>query len=377
MKSVGGFAKVLVFAVGAAVPFAAIASAQSGAAYVQWKEWCISQNGTPQGDASNPICVPNPAPVYQPPPPTYMPPPPRPVVPAGPSPQEIARRNAEAAAARKAEEDERKAALAAQQKYIKERDAAPLKGVGTGTNFFGGPKGAAPASAGIKDLKPATSAPGLDGPGASWKRLNCAAFVTSTAIGKLNDLQPDYDEFNYLAGQASNALDGGEVGVVCPQAGAMPKFSKGPDLMLERFKTLLARSRASAAALQKAQVQQKSALDNLIAAKKELAQLKGGGDAATQKEIATLVAQRQALGPSTLKPASAPPPPGAKKPKVDAAAAVAAAERALAEAQRSREVSEASQRKSKAELDKYGKVAGALEKGEPVDDLLGAAFDVK
>jgi hypothetical protein len=161
----------------------------------------------------------------------------------------------------------------------------------------------------------------------------------------------------------------------------MPKFNSKPEITQQRMETVIARSRTDAEALRTAQAQRKAALDELIEAKKKLAELRGGGDAAARQEIATLQAQRQALGPLTLKPAPAPPPPGAKpkpeKPVLDAAALVAKAERMAKEAKERGDRATQAEAATRVDLDRLGKAAGAIEKGDAKADDFLAAFDTK
>lgn len=325
---------------------------------------------------------------YTAPPQTYSPRP-APVVPSGPSPEEIARRKREADAetARQAAlaKQQAEAAAAAQRRYQQERDAAPIKNGGIGTSLFGvTPKGEAPPSAVIRDLKPATAVRDLSGKEAQWKRLNCAASITGDAVNALQQAKPDFDEFAYLAGQASSALSGDTLGVVCDAPPAMPKFNTAQDVMRQRMEALIARSRNDADTLKAAQAQRKAALDQLIDAKKRLAELQGGGDAA-QKEIVALQTERQALGSLTLKPAPAPPAPGETKPKPpkreagkpcpECEAAVAEARRLAAEAERKNKEAVEREVATKADLDRVNTAVGALEKGEAQADGLLAAFD--
>ena len=79
---------------------------------------------------------------------------------------------------------------------------------------------------GIKNLQPDQKSRDLEGPHAAWKQLHCAASIASDALAalqtSLNDPQHDMDEFKYLSGEASNALNGQHLGVECPPAPAYP-----------------------------------------------------------------------------------------------------------------------------------------------------------
>jgi hypothetical protein len=108
------------------------AVAQSGAQYKAWQDWCIGQGGTPNGDASNPVCTPGTSNTggggyVAPQEPVY----------AGPSQYELEQQTREreeaAARARHTEEQRRRVEEEAekQAQYLKERDAATatLKGI--------------------------------------------------------------------------------------------------------------------------------------------------------------------------------------------------------------------------------------------------------
>ena len=364
---------LVVLAASAAVLAPQGARAQSSSDYTAWRQWCATV-GTPSGTPSNPVCIPRPqggassgsgggSSGYSSPP-----------VYSGPSADELARQARERqrlVEARRLEETRRQAEEAdRQRRFIAERDAAAgtLKG-GTGTPFFGAGalRGAPLNSTASRDIRPAAEARDLGGAQAAWKQLNCAASLSGTAFAALRRRTgPDYDEFSYLTREATNALNGDRLGVQCPAAPAMPKFE--PSKSKIKFALLLERMKSDAADLKQAQAARKSNLDKLIEAKRKLVEL-GSPDAKAAVELAGLEKQRQSLGPLTIRPAAAPPPPiqapssmtqeeAKKSAMAEAQAAARAAQAAYDTATRGEAAKQAS-------LKRMSDVAAKLEKGEP------------
>lgn len=343
------------------------AQAQSSSDYTAWLEWCRTV-GRPSGTPSNPVCIPNPqgggssggSSGYSPP--AY----------SGPSVDELARQARE----RQRLEDKRRAeqarkeaeAAESQRRFIAERDAAAqsLKG-GTGTPFFGAGalKGGAPAGATIRDIKPAADVRDLGGAQAAWKQLNCAASLSGSAFAALTRRTgPDYDEFSYMTGQATNALNGDPLGVQCPAAPAMPKFNAAKSSI--KYLLLLERMKKDAADLKQAQSARKANLDKLIKAKRKLLEL-GGANAKATVELASLEKQRQSLGPLTVRPAAAPPPltPAMVTEEEAKKSAMAEALAAARTAKAAYEAATRSESAKEANLKRMSDIAGKIEKGDP------------
>lgn len=352
--------------------------AQSSADYTAWRNWCLTV-GTPSGTASNPVCIPRsqagnsssgsggtPSQSY-----------------GGPSADELARQARERERqeqARRQEEARRQAEQAERQRrYTADRDAAAgtMKG-GTGTPFFGAGsmKGAPPAGGAIRELKPAAKVRDLGGAQAAWKQLNCAASLSGTAFASLHRRTgPDYDEFSYMTREATNALNGDSLGVQCPASPTMPKFD--PVKSKVKYVLLLERMKTDAAELKRAQAGRRSSMDSLIEAKRKLLEL-GGADANAKVELASLEAQRQSLGPLTIKRAAAPPSltPAMvteAEAKKSAMAEALAAARAANAAYQAATLSESA---SQADLKRMNDIAGKIAKGEPAGaTLLAQIFD--
>jgi hypothetical protein len=123
-------------------------------------------------------------------------------------------------------------AAAVQLKGVSHDDLG-LKGVGGNSKNFG-LKGISPevAAANINTSGPDASARDVS---TASKQLTCAADITNHALKHVLDIvstggsQADLDEIKYLAGEASNALQGNPVGVQCASSGAL-RFEKPPDL---------------------------------------------------------------------------------------------------------------------------------------------------
>lgn len=194
--------------------------------------------------------------------------------------QEEARRRAEDERRRKAEEEARR-----QKEFIEGRDkaAASLKGTSTtGVTLKGentaafGLKGtsAAEASREIKTNAPDRSSREV---AKAWEQIHCAAELTGYAIARAKAIQAgkgtaaDLDEVRYLAGEASNALEGADLGVECSQAAPI-KFTKAPDpaLMAPRYQAILSATVSSAQKLYDLQQKRMSAEKKLEEAKQRL-----------------------------------------------------------------------------------------------------------
>jgi hypothetical protein len=95
----------------------------------------------------------------------------------------------------------------------------------------------------IKAVPPEESSRDVD---TASKRLTCAADISSYALNRVSKIvsgagrQADLDEIKYLAGEATNALEGKPLGVECNSSGAL-KFAKAPDIdkILPAYKAAL------------------------------------------------------------------------------------------------------------------------------------------
>lgn len=196
---------------------------------------------------------------------------------------EAARRAQEAAAdaerKRRAEEDRTERERLAGEKrkkeeqdaeFIRERDAtaSTLRGTAIGARASpndGGLIGSGTVDTGLRELRSGDRvARDQQGPQAAWKQLHCAAALSGYAFAALNKAMPgkptenfqhpDYQEFSYLAGQASKAMAGEALGVECGKAPPMPdlrgnaadwdRIRQNQRRMLERASKLVERVQA-------------------------------------------------------------------------------------------------------------------------------------
>lgn len=177
---------------------------------------------------------------------------------------EAARRAQEAAAdaerQRRAEEDRIERERLAEEKrkkdekdadFIRERDATAntLRGTGIGVRASpndGGLRGSGGVDTGLREMQAGDRVDGTPkGPEAAWQQLHCAAALSGYAFAALNKAMPgkpaenfqhpDYQEFSYLAGQASKAMAGEALGVQCGKAPPMPDL-RGKAADFDRLK---------------------------------------------------------------------------------------------------------------------------------------------
>lgn len=132
-------------------------------------------------------------------------------------------------------------------KFISERNNTSLKGSISATPGLRG--------SGVPELgllgRPAETVRDLSGPQAAWKQLHCAAYIAGSALAAIGK---DPQEFSYLAGQASSALAGEQLGVDCGKAPPMPdprgvavdwdRLRQTQQRMIERAVTLAERIQA-------------------------------------------------------------------------------------------------------------------------------------
>ena len=158
------------------------------------------------------------------------------------------------------------------QAFIRQRNATTLKGEvgGEGLGLKGGV-----VDTGIKDLKPEGNVRDLGGAGDAWKQLNCAAYISGGALAALSQKDPDFSGFDYLAGEAVTALDGGRLGVQCPSAPPMPgAYGKGGyESYQARYKAALEHARKLAKDMENTHKKRKKALRRLIKAKEKVIKL--------------------------------------------------------------------------------------------------------
>ena len=124
--------------------------------------------------------------------------------------------------------------------FIRNRDAtaSTLRGAGIGTAVTpnDGLRGSGGVDTGLRELRGGDrAARDLQGPQAAWKQLHCAASLSGYAMAALskpmpgdatkNFQEPDYQEFSFLAKEASNAFNGQALGVECPAAPPFPDSS--------------------------------------------------------------------------------------------------------------------------------------------------------
>src|SRR5687768_2718563 len=212
--------------------------------------------------------------------------------------------------------NERKRQLA-QAEFNRARDSVPLRRGGS-TVSPNVPSVGRGATAGT-DLRSGQASRDLQGRQSAWKQLNCAVWILADALPPLRESVPSptsFTDFKYLAGEATNVLNGlsgVRVGVRCSDAPPVPSAygREGYDTHKYRTKYLavLEHAQRSAAALEKAQRKLRKALDQMIDAKAQVLRLEGGSNAVTQVELARLRADRAALGPAIVRPPMAPPSP--------------------------------------------------------------------
>jgi hypothetical protein len=154
-----------------------------------------------------------------------------------------------------------------------------LKGVSGNTAFFG-LKGVSPdeAAANINTTSPDRTFRDVS---TASKQLTCAADITNYALKHVSSLiagagsQADLDEIKYLAGEASNALQGNPIGVQCNSSGAL-RFTKAPDLktITPAYKARLDKMIGDSQALYSAEQQASLAQQKIDDAKKRMDDLK-------------------------------------------------------------------------------------------------------
>ncbi|MDD5303203.1 MAG: hypothetical protein PHS14_08845 [Elusimicrobia bacterium] len=120
---------------------------------------------------------------------------------------------------------------------------------------------------GIREIEPARDRRDLGGKHAAWKQINCAAAISGQAFAALSNVdKPDYDEFRNLTGEALNALNGGQLGMKCPAAPAVPSAygTGGAERVAAQYKALLERGKTLVEDLGQTRAKRKEALDRLV-----------------------------------------------------------------------------------------------------------------
>lgn len=159
-------------------------------------------------------------------------------------------------------------------------DDPGLEGVSSGNTAFFGLKGVSPdeAAANIDTASPDHASRDVS---TASKQLTCAADITSYALKHVSNLvagkgtQSDLDEIKYLAGEASNALQGNPIGVQCNSSSAL-RFTKSPDLktIAPAYKAGLDKMVRDTLALYNAEQQSALAQQKVDDAKKRMDELK-------------------------------------------------------------------------------------------------------
>lgn len=281
--------------------------------------------------------------------------------------QQQAQAAAAQAAARKREEERRereeREERERQQEFIRNRDEGVhlLRGIGTKVTENGGSelRGDTRVDTGIRELAPAKKERDLSGAGAAWKQLNCAAGIANDAFGALDVVQkpgrePDFDEFNYLSGEAVHALNGEPLGVECPKGAAAPRAYGAAAAVLYKHKylQLLEHSQELASTLGRTITQRREAHARVVAAKKAAAV-----QAAPMEDAPPM---RQAA--ESTQAAIEPGPAKVVKKKIDARAAALAAAR---EAERLEQELTRREDETRKELADAKDLAQKIEKGDP------------
>lgn len=158
--------------------------------------------------------------------------------------------NAEAERQRQVEADRIERERLAEEKrkrdaeFIRNRDAtaSTLRGTSIGTRASPndrGLRGSSTVDTGLRELRVGDrGGSDLHGPQAAWKQLHCAAALSGYAMAALDKpmsgdpkkhfQEPNYQEFSFLAAQASNALHGQALSVECPAVPPLPELQARP-----------------------------------------------------------------------------------------------------------------------------------------------------
>jgi hypothetical protein len=259
---------------------------------------------------------------------------------------------------RVAEENRKKEKAARDAAFLRDRDAAAasLRGsTGTSVTPAGTAlKGSSTLEPGLRgtgrDLglldRPKETLRDLSGPQAAWKQLHCAAYISGSALAALGK---DPQEFSYLAGQASKALAGEQLGVECGAAPPMPalrgaaadwdRLRQTQQRMIDRAVTLSERIQAGQQARAKYETPAPEPARALTPDEQRIQDAyrkQKENEARIAKRDAPAIAAQEAINRGA----------GVKYNPKDAAAILA-------------------EQKAKAELDKYVDAAKKLENGDP------------